>query len=77
MSRSSVSGKPAERNGEQRRAGFKAAIALARTTVEQWCADNGVTTGHLYQVLRGVRESPPLLEKVDAFINEHLSAHAA
>jgi hypothetical protein len=65
-----------ERTAETRRAEFKAAIALARTTVEKWCADNDVTPGHLYQVLREVRESPPLIAKVDAFIDRHVATAA-
>jgi hypothetical protein len=68
--------KPTSRDGETRRAEFKAAIALARTTVEKWCAENGVTTGHLYQVLREERESPPLIAKVDAFIERHVATAA-
>lgn len=68
MPRATGTSKPTERTAEERRAEFKAAIALARTTVEQWCVDQGVTTGHLYQVLREQRESPPLVAKVDAFI---------
>lgn len=76
MPKATGSSKPTARDGETRRAEFKAAIALARTTVENWCADNGITTGHLYQVLREERESPPLIAKVDAFIDKHVASAA-
>lgn len=51
-----------------RKARWRAAIALAGTTAKEWCTEQGITEGHLYQVLRGDRESPPLLQKIDAFI---------
>lgn len=55
-----------------RKAAFKAALALAETTVEAWAKTSGVTSGHLYQVLDGRRESATLTEKVDEFIAEQL-----
>lgn len=55
-----------------RRARFRAAISLAQTTAKEWCVEHDITEGHLYQVLRGTRQSPPLLEKVDAFIAAQL-----
>lgn len=60
------------RTPEDRRAEFKAAIAIARTTIGAWCYAHNVTTGHLYQVIRGDRESPPLVAKIEAFIAEQL-----
>lgn len=63
--------------GEMRKARFKAAIALAHTTVIAWCDEQAITSGHLYQVLNGDRESPPLTAKVDAFIDEYFPANAA
>jgi hypothetical protein len=55
-----------------RHARFRAAVALARITAKDWCAEQGFTEGHLYQVLRGDRESPPTLRRVDAFIAKQL-----
>jgi hypothetical protein len=77
MPKTDTSGNSDERTNDDRRALFKAAIALARTTVGAWCAENGVTTGHLDKVLRGDRDSLPLLEKVDAFIDRYVPANAA
>lgn len=51
---------------------FRAAIALARTTAKDWCAEQGFTESHLYQCLRGDRESPSTLARVDAFIAKQL-----
>lgn len=59
-----------------RRKAFKKALALAEKTAEQWCSDNGYSEGHLYQVFRGDRESPPMLAKIDAFIAKHLPQQA-
>ena len=72
MPRTIGSRKQGSRAGEKRRAEFKAALALARMTVETWCELTGITMGHLYQVLREERESPPLIAKIDAFIERHL-----
>lgn len=55
-----------------RKARFRAAIALARTTAKQWCEEQGFTEGHLYQVLRGDRQSPDTLRRVDTFIAAQL-----
>lgn len=55
-----------------RKARFRASLALARLTVQDWCGLQGFTSGHLYQVLRGDRISPDTLKKVDAFIAEQL-----
>lgn len=60
-----------------RKALFGAAIALAETTVKAWAAEQNVTPQHLYHVLSGERESASLVEKVDAFIAQHLPQHAA
>ena len=56
-----------------RKSQFRAALALAEQTASDWCAEQGITTGHLYQVLSGSRESVSLTEKVDAFIAEYLT----
>lgn len=57
---------------KERRALFRAALALARITAKQWAVDNNVTETHLYAVLKGARESNPLTAKIDAFIAQHL-----
>lgn len=59
---------------ESRKARFKAALALANTTVLAWCEEQGISTGHLYQVLNGDRESASLLERVDAYIERYAPA---
>lgn len=46
-------------------------------TAKEWCEHEGYSANHLYLYLRGDRESMTLTEKMDAFIAEHLTAHAA
>ena len=55
-----------------RKARFRAAVALGRTTAKAWCEEQGFTEGHLYQVLRGERISPATMKRVDAFIAKQL-----
>lgn len=55
----------------ERKAEFKAACALAGTTMLRWCKERGITYTHLYHVLDGRRESASLVRDVDAFIAEH------
>lgn len=64
MSKNTSRGKPSR---SQR---FKAALALAGITVDEFVRQSeiAVTPAHLYAVLRGARESATLVEKVDAFI---------
>lgn len=62
---------------ETRKRAFKAALAYAGMTVEQWCAEKEITPGHLYQVLRADRESASLLAEVDAFIAAYTPSSAA
>jgi len=56
----------------ERRRDFKIALLNARKTQVEWCEEQGFTAGHLYQVLVELREHPPTLEKVDAFIAKHV-----
>ena len=56
---------------------FRAALAIASLTAEQWADKEGVTAGHVSQVLSGKRESLTLNDKIDAFVREHLSKHTA
>ena len=60
-----------------RLAEFKAAAALAETTVVDWCEEEGVTPSHFYQVIKGHRSSAPLSTKIDRFIARHLPDHVA
>lgn len=59
-----------------RKARFRAALALEGLTMEQWAENNGVTAGHLSQVLAGKRLSDSLIEKVEAFTAKHLTVAA-
>lgn len=49
---------------------FKAALALAGLTAQQWAEKEGVTRQHLNSTLNDESESKPLTEKIDAFIVE-------
>jgi hypothetical protein len=69
-------------NTSARAIAFKAAIAYARAenarySALEFCREHGVTPGHLYKVLSGERQSPPLVEKVDAFIAKHVPTAAS
>lgn len=55
-----------------RKARWRAAVALAGITAKDWCAGQNISEAHFYLVLRGKRESPPLLAKIDAFIAKQL-----
>lgn len=57
-----------------RKARFRAALALARKTQEQWATENGITSGHLTHVLAGRRPSQTLLDKIDAFTKKYVRA---
>lgn len=61
-----------QRTADSRKARFRAALALAQLTQEQWAEQNGVTASHLSRVLAGERDSMRLLEKVDAFTRKHM-----
>lgn len=62
---------------ESRKARFRAALALARMTAEEWAEANDVTAGHLSQVLAGKRESLTLCERIDAFARKYLKGTVA
>lgn len=53
-----------------RKARFKAALALAGMRVGDFALAAGVTRQHLGAVLRSERDSGTLVEKVDAFIKD-------
>ena len=64
------SGTAEERQERQRK--FRAACFLAGKTVKSVAREMGVNDNHLYLVMRGTRESRRLIQKVEAFIAQHL-----
>lgn len=56
---------------------FHASLALARMNVGQWAESEGYSQGHVYEVLRGRRTSPPCTARMEAFIAKHLGEQAA
>jgi len=60
-----------------RKARFKAALALSGLTAAEWAAEHDLTAMHLSLVLHGKRESVALTSKIDAFIREQLGDVAA
>lgn len=56
---------------DRRRTQFLAALAAVGQSQSAWAAANGITKGHLSQVLHGKRESVTLTQKIDAFVAEH------
>ena len=65
------------RDRTNRKARFRAALALAHMTAKEWTEREQVTETHLYAVLKGNRESAKLTSKIDAFIAKHLNGRAA
>lgn len=56
---------------------FHAALALARMNVGQWAAEHDYSQGHVYEVLRGRRQSPPCTALMERFIAKHLGKQVA
>jgi hypothetical protein len=56
---------------------FKAALAIAGLTAAEWASGEDLTPEHVSMVLNGKRESARLIEKVDAFVRQHLEKHTA
>lgn len=56
---------------------FRAALAMAGLTAEQWAASEGITAGHLSQVVTGKRESVTLTAKVDEFVRDEFAKRPA
>jgi hypothetical protein len=54
------------------RADFKAALALAELTAQEYAAREGVTPAHVRGVLAGSRASARLTDKMRAFVAAHL-----
>lgn len=57
---------------ETRNREFRAALALAGMTGQQYAERVGVSWGHLWGVVRGERESKVLETEIDKFIDKHL-----
>ena len=51
---------------------FAVALTIAGQSAAQWARANGVTPGHLSQVLSGKHQSKRLIETVTAFIAAQL-----
>lgn len=51
---------------------FRAALAIAGMTAEQWGAQEGVTAGHLSMILSGVRHNDRIEARIDAFTKQQL-----
>jgi hypothetical protein len=56
---------------------FRAALALADMTAEEWCFKEGVRHPVLSMVLKGTRENAALDEKITAFIEKHRDTYHA
>lgn len=56
-----------QRLQDNRKARFRAALALAGLTQKEWAEREGVTASHLSRVLAGERDSGTLNNKIDAF----------
>lgn len=57
-----------------RKARFRAALAMARLTAAKWGTRNKVDPAYLSRFLAGKTVSQPLTDKIEAFIAEHLRA---
>ena len=62
---------------ERLRKRFRAALALAGMSQEEFADDYGCGADHLSLVLHGRRKSAPLIAGVVAFVNKHLKGVAA
>lgn len=59
-----------------RKARFQSALARVEMTQGEWAKKNGMDRSHLNRVLNGRFVSPPVLQKLDAFI-EHVESQVA
>ena len=55
---------------------FRAALALAGLTQEQWAEQEGVTPSHLSRVLAGERDSQRLMDRLSAFTRKYVKSVA-
>lgn len=56
---------------------FRAALALADLTAEEWCYERGIRSPVLSAFLAGTRDNPELEQKVEAFIAKHRNTYEA
>ena len=56
---------------------FRAALAVAGLTAEQWAVREGTTSGHLSMLLAEKRKNERITGRVDAFIKKHMAGHSA
>lgn len=56
---------------------FKAALAMAGMSMTEWAKKEGITPGHVSQVLSGDRDSAVLMEKIEAFTAKQLDTAVA
>lgn len=63
-------GKSMPRIDNTRKARFKVCLIRVGMTQEQWAEKNQMVREHLNRVLNGHVISPPVTEKIDAFIEE-------
>jgi transcriptional regulator with XRE-family HTH domain len=59
---------------EKRNREFRAALALAGMSGQQFADKHGVSFGHLWQVARGDRDSDVLEPEIEAFIQKEIDA---
>lgn len=52
---------------------FRAALAIADQTAEEWAVSEGITAGYLSAILNEHLTSLRLNDKIDAFIREQMS----
>lgn len=55
----------------ERKAGFKAALVMARMTAGEWAVANEITPTYLSHFLSGRYESKRLDDKIAAFVAKH------
>jgi predicted transcriptional regulator len=64
----------AEIRKEKRNREFRAALALSGLSAKQFADRHQVSFGHLWQVVRGDRDSDTLEPAIDAFISKEIDA---
>lgn len=60
------------RESAERKARFRAALALARLTADQWAKAEKTDPAYLSRVLSGKVASQPMLDRIDAFTTRWL-----
>lgn len=60
------------RERSERKARFRAALAIQRLTANQWADMNDTHPAYVSRVLSGKAVSQPMVTKIEAFIAKHL-----